>query len=114
MSDLFKEYGSFIVGILIFVAVVLGFIYYHENEGKIDAKSEEVYCTVDDKDTYMIIAGKTPIRKHKLYLSPEGDDRQSYEATVSSSLYDDVEIGDSVKCIIFYKDNGISAIEVVE
>lgn len=82
---------------------------------KSNAETTEGYCVVEDKDAYLQKAGNITLYKHCLYVTMDGSsDEELYKVQVSSGVYQDIKIGDTIKCIIFYDDNGICDIQLWE
>lgn len=82
---------------------------------KLTTQQIEIICTVVDKDKHSIYTGNAMISRYTLeLLVSDADEEVTYTATVTGAAYNDVQIGDEIKCIAFYKDGKMIKIELAE
>lgn len=100
-----------------FVVVVLIFVGFNIATKKEDLKADMVYCEVVDKDkeTVIIPTGKAcvPVTKYKLTILI-GSEENETTINVGKEAYNNIYIGDSILCDIFYDSEGIVNITIAD
>lgn len=105
-----------LIALLLAVYLVIFLVNTAEDEYLKKTTSQiETYCTVTDKEKHSVYTGKVMVHRYTLDLLISDADREEKDTvTVTAAIYNDVEIGDEIKCIVFYKDEKLIKIEPVD
>ena len=80
-----------------------------------NSNEEEVLCVVEDKAIERGFIGKVLTNRHYLYVVIEGDEsEEKHKVLVTEEIFTDAEVGNHIKCIIYYDKNDIVDVQAWE
>lgn len=101
--------------ISILIVWIGGFVILKQDAIKeLSATQTEQYCTIEDKYTRTAIIGKVSTTRHYIDVYVTDAKEIADTITIPGSLYDELEIGNEIKCVLFYNDKELIKIEVTE
>lgn len=103
---------SYVPSVLIAVMLLLLITSIEEKKPVMET---EVVCVVENKSTHVVMAGKAAIRKYTIDVRVLDADKTMEDTIyISSTMYDIIQIGDEVKCILYYTEDEMQKIELIE
>ena len=110
MDSVVREWGKYIGGFIAICVVCLLVSVGINTIISVTTDKEECYCEVLDKNTRVISTGKSVIYKYEVCVKYDDD---SQNVTVPVSIYNDVEIGNDIKCLAYTKKGRLVKIDIV-
>lgn len=110
-----KQFVSDFKIVLIIMALLIGFCAYRIVDKEIEkanSKQVEQYCVVEDKYTKSVLIGKVVTRRYVLDVSVIDAEELKDSVMVSSDVYNQIEKGTEIKCILYYTNDKLVDIEV--
>lgn len=110
-ENIIKETAVFLVVVLLLSVVILGGIQTLEEIG---TEQVEQFCYVEDKHTDRRLIGKVFTTRHYIDVLVSDAEELRDSITVTGAFYSKVEVGDEIKCVLFYKNGKLLKIEIAE
>lgn len=113
--DMFGIFCCIIINLILVVVgvLIIGNAIKNAQIPEKETISMEQYCVVEDKYTKTVMIGKTPSVKHciAVYVTDSVDLKDTI--VVPNSIYNEIEVGMEIKCVITYTEDELVNIEFV-
>lgn len=97
---------------LILLIAIIGASVFVTIKDEMTSNQTEQYCVIDDKYSKRTIVGTASTKKYCIDVHVTDNEELTDTITVPYELYEAVEVGDEVKCVLFYTDDKLVKIEV--
>ena len=81
---------------------------------QMNSEQVEQFCYVEDKYTDSHLIGKVFTTRHCIDVHVSDAEELKDSITVTGDFYSKVEVGDEIKCVLFYKNGKLLKIELAE